>query len=84
MWLEFKGIVKDNSLADLGINDSGEELEIRLTYHIDTIEGYRELVTDEGFLKQDESILYLQGNSSFVVKHSYDELKKMINDNKTV
>jgi hypothetical protein len=84
MWLEFKGIVKDNSLSDLGIVDVGEELEIRVTYHIDTIEGYRELVTDDGILKKDESVLYIQGNNSLAVKHSYDELKKMINDNKTI
>jgi len=28
--------------------------------------------------------LYIQGNNSLAVKHSYDELKKMINDNKTI
>jgi hypothetical protein len=84
MWVEFKGIVKDNSLADLGIMNAGEETVIRLTFHIDTVEGYRELISDDGILKEDESVLYLHNDSSFVVKHSYDELKKMINDNKTI
>ena len=83
MWVELKGLVVDNSLADLGIDSKSEEVVIKLVFNIDAIDGYREMITSEGVRVEDEMLLYTS-NGTFVVQHSFEELKKLINDCKTV
>jgi hypothetical protein len=78
MWIEVKGLVIDKTLSDLGLDNSGVEIEVRLEINTNSIEGYREVLLDDGTVSEDEVLVYLNGSGSFIIRHSYDEFKKLI------
>jgi len=84
MWIECIGILIDKSLDNLGIDTSNTEQHVRHMFNTDCIESYREMKDDNGDTIPDEVIVYTKGNGSFVLKHSYNEFKEMINVSKII
>ena len=78
MWIEVKGLVIDKTLADLGLDNSGVEIEVRLEINTNSIEGFREVLLEDGTVSEDEVLVYLNGSGSFIIRHSYDEFKKLV------
>jgi hypothetical protein len=82
MLVELRGLLIDKSLVDLGIDpSSSNEIEVRLVFQKSAIHGVREVLDDDGNVISGECIIYTACNETFVVRNSFDELKKIMNDN---
>lgn len=78
MWVELKGLLVDKSLSNLGIDTTEQEIEVKFAFNTECIEAFRQVIDDNGNNVPDESIIYLKGNETFVVKHTYEELRKLL------
>lgn len=81
MWVEVIITLENSVLKDM---DIVEETDVKMFVNLDEIVSFRQHLDDEGELLDEGTMIYLRSADSFLIKHNYEEFKKLIDVRKTI